>query len=590
MNSDTGMSAYAVDASNNSYVNSAQGNLIKPLLIPPLDTDHVYRAAQWFSHTLLPAVNRHYATDKQKSDNLRVIVTYFSNDARQIIDTWMQDQTAHNDPTLTSIALVKNWDNLGNPIAYTTWQQFKNWFFSPRGFGFESPDEATRALDTLVTKPEPDIKHYCHTFHSYLHLFVLSLLEDNPVQKIATSFIRAIADQRVREKTVERWTQLDAALNVSIAALEATGKATPDDYFNARFGTLQELVQFPQKEQVENKSYHPMSATRAADIHRQALEAFSKPGNDYAVPNPLYAPQPAPPPSYTNYYPQQGALPIQQPAHVPATPVCTVAAAQPQPANPTVPSNVPDWTHLFNNSSAPQPPPAQSNVNPGFTPMLPTVPPDTAWAQQMQACFANYQLHAHNTGTANQAALMSKLDMIAQNQHKTSSRVGQLKNKQSNFSVQCKLCNQPHGMKDCTHSDSYASQIKRGVRPSELRSASGKIIHHSMLRDWMILEYNSLTDTVNTTLDDEKNKCYQNFKSSSSNTKSPQVDTVAIGNIISQQMNAMQQNMQRNMNAQIANAVTNFQFPSQPGTVNTPTANPIPPTTNPYASLEHPNN
>ena len=93
MNSDTGMSAYAVDASNNSYVNSAQGNLIKPLLIPPLDTDHVYRAAQWFSHTLLPAVNRHYATDTQKSANLRVIVTYFSSDARQIIDTWMLDQT-----------------------------------------------------------------------------------------------------------------------------------------------------------------------------------------------------------------------------------------------------------------------------------------------------------------------------------------------------------------------------------------------------------------------------------------------------------------------------------------------------------------
>ena len=118
-------------------------------------------------------------------------------------------------------------------------------------------------------------------------------------------------------------------------------------------------------------------------------------------------------------------------------------------------------------------------------------------------------------------------------------------------------------MKDCAHSDSYASQIKRGVRPSELRSVSGKVIHHSMLREWLIREYNSLPNTVNTTLDEEKNKCYQNFKSSDSNTNSSQVDTVAIGNIMSQQMNAMQQNMQQNMTAQIANAVSYFRFASQ---------------------------
>ena len=123
MSSDTRMSAYAVDASSNSLVHNAQGNLIKPLLIPPLDTDHVYKAAQWFSHTLLlAAVNRQYSTDTQKSSNLRVIVTYFANDARQIIDTWMLDQTAQTDSALASIALVKSWDNFGNPVTYTTWQ------------------------------------------------------------------------------------------------------------------------------------------------------------------------------------------------------------------------------------------------------------------------------------------------------------------------------------------------------------------------------------------------------------------------------------------------------------------------------------
>ena len=61
-------------------------------------------------------------------------------------------------------------------------------------------------------------------------------------------------------------------------------------------------------------------------------------------------------------------------------------------------------------------------------------------------------------------------------------------------------------------------------------------------------------------------------------------------NMFSQQLNNMQQNIQQtiqqSVSSQVANALNNYQFPSQPGAVQAPATNPIPPSNNPYASLD----
>ena len=164
---DSGLNTYAVDPHNRDRRAYAlpQGlpappPTIKPLYIAPLTTTDTFAAATWFTNTLLPAVQIHYSSDTAKNNNLKVITSYFVGHAKVVLDTWAKDQAANLDKDHAHIAIVAQWDDMGFPTHYTTWKQFRNWFFSAQGFGFQSAELATRSLEGICSDLQTDMKHY----------------------------------------------------------------------------------------------------------------------------------------------------------------------------------------------------------------------------------------------------------------------------------------------------------------------------------------------------------------------------------------------------------------------------------------------
>ena len=63
-----------------------------------------------------------------------------------MLDNWARDREAHSLDSNSHIQLVAEWDDCGRPTKFTTWDKFKAWFFSSRGFGFQSSSAAEVAL------------------------------------------------------------------------------------------------------------------------------------------------------------------------------------------------------------------------------------------------------------------------------------------------------------------------------------------------------------------------------------------------------------------------------------------------------------